>query len=149
MGQPTPGSIWWDYNTLSSLLFFFFPPTKNNSAQSVGVVASQRRPYVQTDLISKDRKYLGPAVEEFCSSLGRIQAGRFLFRSTRRSKTHTREKEAFILAHRGLSRKENERGSSPRWALTADTILNFTWFDSAPYFHCQRDDMLTPSLIGL
>ena len=45
-------------------------------------------------------------------------------------------REAFILAR--LWWAETSGGRSPRWAMTANTILNFTWFDSAPYLQSLR-----------
>ena len=105
---PTPGSIWWDYNTLLELTFFPFPSTKNNSV-CVGGGASQRQLSVQTDssvsrlldliysfIFLNAAKHLGPIVEEFfeiAGAFGRIQAWSFLFRRTRggqREHTHTR-----------------------------------------------------------
>lgn len=71
-------------------------------------------------------------------------------REKKHTHTHERERERSVyLGTSVVSRNENEWGSSPRWVPTADSILNFTWFDSAPYFDSHWDDMLTHSLIGL
>lgn len=70
-------------------------------------------------------KYLA-FIEESCQFAAHLEEFDLFFsgaRSIGKTKKKKSRGEVFILARQWW-------GISPRWALTADTILNFTWFDS-------------------